>query len=386
MSKMYPSVAEAKQSNQKRTTIAPNIQYDRISGSYIAVLYWKTENGKAIRKHETFHTRKEAQDRLTEHKESVRKGLTQAPPKKKTLGECISEYIQTAQIEETTAEGYLVQQKRIEKSPISKMRLSSIKKKDIDDYLTFTRQAETIKNATINKDLDLIRRVCEYAVEREYIPNNPAYAVKSLKEEKFEASPLTVEEIQRLIPAAEATENWTLIVMVHLGLYMGLRRGEVAGLRWSNVSFEDNIVKIRTTRTKVGGKIIEKPPKTSSSIRDLEMPKPVRDILQKHMEKQKENGIYGEYVLTDEDGQPVDPGNLGRPFNKLLKDCNIRHVRLHDLRHTFGTRAISAGISPVAVSGAMGHSSVATTLNIYVHSKALEGSRIVNADIEKIFG
>ena len=97
-------------------------------------------------------------------------------------------------------------------------------------------------------------------------------------------------------------------------------------------------------------------------------------------------GLYGDYVVVNKYGSYTSPTFLSKKFKHFLTKNHFREVRFHDLRHTFGTRAISAGVNPLAVSGAMGHSSLSTTLNIYVHSKALDGSKEVNEGFEKIFG
>lgn len=380
------TVAEAKKSEKRRSTIAPNIKYDRITQNYIVTLYWGVKDGKTLRTHETFKTLQEAKDKLTEHKENIRKGARLSENPKITMGECINEFISNARIERTTARGYTVVEKRIKTTPLYKKRITNIKKSDIDDYISFVHSRTKLKNCTINKDLDLIHRTLKYAVNREYISSNPADAVEKLKEERFEPQPLTVEEMNLLRQAVEQNEDWRLIIPVYLGAYQGLRRGEIVGLKWKMVSFEDNIIKIRETITQMGGEIIEKPPKTEGSNRDLEMFPTVRDMLLRYRDYQIKNNLYNEYVVVNQNGKRLNPTYLSKKFKEFLVDNGLREIRFHDLRHTFGTRAIGAGVNPLAVSGAMGHSNLSTTLNIYVHSKALDGSREVNNGLRGIFG
>lgn len=379
------TVAEAKKSEKRRSTVSKNIQYDRVTKKYIVELYYGRRNGKAVREHETYSTFNEAKDRLTEHKENVRRGNKPSEKPKITMGECINEFINSARIERTTERGYRVIEKRIRTSQLYNKRLSAIRKIDIDDYISFIKSNTNLKNCTINKDLDLIHRALQYAVCREYILSNPASAVEKLKEENFEPKPLTVDEVRRLCQAAEESGDWRIIIPVYLGAYQGMRRGEIVGLTWEMISFEDNIIKIRKTITQIGGEIIEKAPKTESSVRDLEMFPAVRDALLRNMEYQKANNIFGKYVVVNDYGKPINPTFLSKKFRELLDNNGLRQIRFHDLRHTFGTRAISAGVNPLAVSGAMGHSSLSTTLSIYVHSNALEGSKAVNDGLKKIF-
>lgn len=380
------TVAEAKKSEKKRSTVAPNIQYDRVTQNYIVELYSGMRDGKAVRSHETYKTFQEAKDRLTEHKESIRKGKQPSAKPKMTMGECIDEFIGNARIERTTARGYRVVENRIKTTPLYKKRVSTIRKSDIDDYISFVQSHTDLKNCTINKDLDLIHRALRYAVYREYITSNPADSVEKLKEERFEPQPLTVEEMNLLRQAVEQSEDWRLIVPVYLGAYQGLRRGEIVGLKWEMVSFEDNIIRIRETITQMGGEIIEKPPKTEESNRDLEIFPSVRDILLRYRDYQIENNLYNEYVVVNQNGEHLNPTFLSKKFKEFIIENGLREIRFHDLRHTFGTRAIGAGVNPLAVSGAMGHSNLSTTLNIYVHSKALDGSKEVNNGLREIFG
>ena len=380
------TVAEAKKSEKKRSTVAPNIQYDRVTQKYIVELYSGMRDGKAVREHETYKTLQEAKDRLTEHKENIRKGKQPSANPKITMGECINEFIGNARIEHTTARGYRVVENRIKTTPLYKKRVSTIRKSDIDDYISFVQSHTDLKNCTINKDLDLIHRALRYAVYREYITSNPADSVEKLKEERFEPQPLTVEEMNLLRQAVEQSEDWRLIIPVYLGAYQGLRRGEIVGLKWEMVSFEDNIIRIRETITQMGGEIIEKPPKTEESNRDLEIFPSVRDILLRYRDYQIENNLYNEYVVVNQNGEHLNPTFLSKKFKEFIIENGLREIRFHDLRHTFGTRAIGAGVNPLAVSGAMGHSNLSTTLNIYVHSKALDGSKEVNNGLMEIFG
>lgn len=380
------TVAEAKKSDRKRSTVAPNIQYDRIMQKYIVELYSGMRDGKADRKHESYKTLQEAKDRLTEHKESIRKGKQPSSKPKMTLGECIDEFISNAQIEATTAYGYRVIEKRIKTSPLYKISIANIKKSDIYDYRAFVQKNTSFKNSTINKDMELIHRVLSYAVSRDYILNNPADSIKKLREESFEPQPLSIEEMNTLCQEVEQSGDWQLIIPVYLGLYQGLRRGEIAGLKWDMISFDDNIIKIKQTITQVGGKVVEKPPKTENSERTLDMFLKVREMLLQYREYQIQNKLFNDYVVINGKGEHISPTHLSNKFNRFISKKGLRKIRFHDLRHTYGTRAISAGVNPLSVSGAMGHSKLSTTLNIYVHSKDLDGSKEVNAGLRKIFG
>lgn len=379
------TVAEAKKSEKKRSTVAPNIQYDRVTQKFIVEFYKGVQNGKAQREHKSFDTLQEAKNALTKFKADRLNGLPQNISRKITLGDCIEEFIISSNIERTTERGYRVIQKRIQSTPLYNRKLIDVRKCDIEDYIRNVKQNTTLKNSTLNKDLELIQGALNFAIGREYINQNPALRVAKLKEEKFEIKPLEIDELKTLQTLAINTGDFRLIIPIFLGACQGLRRGEIVGLKWDMISFDNNIISIRNTITQMGGEIIHKPPKTEESNRDLEMLPSVRKILLDCMEWQKQNGIFGEYVVVNSHGLPINPTFLSKKFKEFLIENNLREIRFHDLRHTFATCAIGSGANPLAVAGAMGHSTVSTTLNIYVHTNGVDGSRQVNNLFKTIF-
>ncbi len=379
------TVAEAKKSPKKRSTVATNIQYDRISQTYIVELYSGMKDGKAIRRHETYKTLQDAKNKLVEWKAAKLKGLPENISRKITFGDCIEEFITSSDIERTTERGYRVIQNRIQKTPLTRKKLTDIKEVDIENYIADLKRSTKYKNSTINKDIDLIHRVLRFAVKKKYISQNPSSAVEKLKETKFEIKPLTIEELKILQTKAIDTGDFRIIVPVFLGACQGLRRGEIVGLKWDMIDFENDIMSIKNTITQMGGEVIQKPPKTEKSKRDLEILPCVKKVLIDCMEWQKQNGLFGEYVVVNSCGLPINPTYLSQRFREFLIENNLREIRFHDLRHTFATCAIESGANPLHVSGAMGHSTVSTTLNIYTHTDSVDGSRKVNSLLKDVF-
>ena len=379
------TVAEAKKSQKKRSTVAPNIQYDRITQTYIVELYSGMRDGKAVRKHETYKTLQDAKNKLIEWKANKLKGLPENISSKLTFGDCIEEFISSSDIERTTERGYRVIQHRIQKTPLIRKKLTDIKDSDIENYIIELKRNTEYKSSTINKDLDLIHRVLRFAVKKKYINQNPSSEVEKLKETKFEIKPLTIEELKTLQNKAIDTGDFRIIVPIFLGACHGLRRGEIVGLKWDMVDFENNIISIKNTITQMGSEIIHKPPKTEKSKRDLEMLPSVKKVLIDCMEWQKQNGLFREYVVVNSRGFSMNPTYLSKRFREFLTENHLREIRFHDLRHTFATCAIESGANPLHVSGAMGHSTVSTTLNIYTHTDSVDGSRKVNSLLKDIF-
>lgn len=382
------TLSEARRSGMKRSTIAPGIQYDNETKKFIVEFYYGQVNGKAVRKHKTFSDRKDAEEALIKFKAQKIDGLSPAIGRAMSLNECIEEYISRSlalnRIEETTAYSYRKTLNHLAGTALGSKKISEIQSKDIENYLLLLKEATSLKNVTINKDLELIRTVYRYAIQQKYVKENPALTVEKLRKERFEENPLTIEEIQALEKALLESGDWTLIVMGYLGVFQGLRRGEILGLKWSNISFKENTFQIRDTRTQAGNKIVEKDTKTPKSNRYCYMIPKVREILLQYMEYQKENGIFGKFVLVTSKGTPYYPTTPSTKFKKFLEKNNLTEQRLHGLRHTFATQSIQHGVSVNAVSGALGHSSVATTLSFYVH-QSREASKDVCDIMKDVF-
>jgi integrase len=160
--------------------------------------------------------------------------------------------------------------------------------------------------------------------------------------------------------------------MVALGL--GLREGEVLGLRWCDISFEQHTLCVAQTVQRVGGSLVLQPPKTDRSARVLPLPIFVERALVRHAERQaaerrdasdtwQDHGLIFPSVV----GRPIDPRNLLRQFKELLVSAGLPDMRFHDLRHSCATALIAQGVHPRVVQEILGHSQISTTMNVYGH-------------------
>lgn len=382
------TLAEARRSDKRRSTVAPSIQYDKPSGKFIVSFYHGMTNGKADREHRFFDSLAEAKEALARFKVEKYDGTAQKERRDLTLGQCIDEYIenavQTGKIERTTERGYRVIARRIATQPVYDKQAAKIEGADIENYIANIRKDTELKNVTICKDFQLIRAAMMYAVRQKYIKHDITKDVEPPKREHYEETTLTLDEMNNLRDALLKSGDWLLTVAVFLGMYQGLRRGEMIGLKWEHISFDDNIFKIRETRTQMGGEIIDKAPKSENSIRDIYMNKRTRDALLAFREYQRKRGILGEYVLITNKGARVNPTHLSKKFAAFLAGNGLRHIPLHGLRHTFATRALDNHASPLDVSRALGHSDVSITLTIYTHTSP-DASKKVNDVMEGIF-
>jgi integrase len=152
----------------------------------------------------------------------------------------------------------------------------------------------------------------------------------------------------------------------------GLRRGEVAGLRWQDVDLDRRQLTIVSQRTTVGYAVIECPPKSSASHRTIALDRRTVDLLRAHRHRQHQQylgtgRLWREtgYVFTRPDGQPYHPNYFTHRLQYLIKQCGLPPVRLHDLRHGAASLAHAAGADLKTIQDQLGHASVVLTADTY---------------------
>jgi len=168
-----------------------------------------------------------------------------------------------------------------------------------------------------------------------------------------------------------------------LALSTGMRKGEILGLRWSDVDLECAKLTVNQTLISIGHKVQISTPKTERSQRPIDLDAETVRILRAHKAKQAEEmlalgaGRPG-LVFTTETGEWIHPDAFGNTFERLVKCADVTRIRFHDCRHTFASLALAAGVNVLVVSKRLGHSSVAFTLDVYGHE--MPGEQIEAAE------
>jgi integrase len=159
-----------------------------------------------------------------------------------------------------------------------------------------------------------------------------------------------------------------------LALY-GLRRGEIAGLRWANVDLKAKTVSIAENRVTIGKEVVTGTPKSKASTRTLPMPDEVVELLRAARKRQAEERLAfgqgygpGEHVACDEAGQPYHPDLLTSRWRRMLDQLDIKRVRLHDARHSCATLMHARQVPIATIAAWLGHASAAFTMAVYAHS------------------
>lgn len=347
--------------------------------------YGIDREGRRIRKYRTFDTKRDANRALNEHKVKMDKG-TQVMPSEYAFAQWLDYWydnIIVPQVEETTAYGYRGMIENYLKPQLGEIRLQKLTARDIQQYYTWLMGEKELSPNTVIKHHNLLTNTLNAAERQEYITKNPMRAVSPPKKRQREAKFYTPEQLGILLDRAVGTR---LELPVFICAYLGLRRGELCGLRWSDVDLEHKTITIENTRTQAGKKEIEKGTKTASSTRTLYLPDTLCDMLKAAKENQQAcraeyKNAYddNDYVVVMEDGRPFRPNYLSELFGKFLADNDLPKIVLHELRHTFASLSNQAGIPAYNIGKALGHSTPATTQKIYTHlldqthTQAVEG-------------
>jgi integrase len=201
---------------------------------------------------------------------------------------------------------------------------------------------------------------------------NPCDAADPPKGHAPEMKAWTAEEIRRFTVSTNS-HRWAAIWA--LMLTTGMRRGEVLGLRWADVDLEAGTVSIRSTRIRYGTTIDTSTPKTARGNRTINVGPGVGALLRTWRKEQTADRLMmgagwqnaDDLVVTLADGSSPNPEAFSNLFHKLSKRAGLRPIRLHDLRHSYATAALAAGVPVKVVSQRLGHADIGVTLKVYAH-------------------
>ncbi|QNK39843.1 tyrosine-type recombinase/integrase [Caproicibacter fermentans] len=224
----------------------------------------------------------------------------------------------------------------------------------------------------------VIRKALQYAVKNGLIDHNPADRVDRPKLNRYLAGHYTREELMTLF---DVVKNDPISVVILLAAYYGLRRSEVLGLRWSCIDFEQKTITInhKVTEGKEDGKTVlftEDKLKTKSSFRTLPLIPAVEELLKAVRTRQEQyrklfkksyDVSYLDYICVDQMGVLFRPNYITDHFHWLLEHYQLRKIRFHDLRHSCASLLLAQGIPMKAIQEWLGHSTFATTADIYSH-------------------
>ena len=257
------------------------------------------------------------------------------------------------------------------------LELREVTPQHIEDFYQTILDDNCTTNTVIHYH-SILRKAMQVAVKKDIIPKNPVDKVQRPKKNVFHGNFYTEEEMMTLF---DALSGDPLELCVKIAAYYGLRRSEVLGLRWDAIDLERKTISInhKVIEAEVDGKFIpvgEDVLKTKSSFRTLPLIPAVEKLLLEEKEKQemfrrlfKKSYCrdYLDYICVDQTGHLLRPNYVTEHFAWLIQKYDLKKIRFHDLRHTCASLLLSNGISMKQIQIWLGHSTFATTADIYAH-------------------
>jgi integrase len=216
----------------------------------------------------------------------------------------------------------------------------------------------------------VLKQALAHAVRWQLLIRNPVDAVDP---PKVEHHPMATYDMAQTAALIDALRGTRMFIPFLLAALCGMRRGEIAALRWRNVDLTTGQISIVASAEQMNGSVRLKETK-SGRARTVAMSGTVRDELRAHRLRQAQNMLKLGTRLTDDDfvaaladGSPMQPTFITHEWVRIISAIDLPRFRFHDLRHAHATQMLSSGIHPKVASERLGHSRVGTTLDLYSH-------------------
>ena len=263
-----------------------------------------------------------------------------------------------------------------------KLTLSKLNAQHLQSYYN-TKIKEGQSACTLLKHNAIINGALQEALIKDIISSNPMEKVTLPKKKKFHGIAYTLDETKTLL---SCSANDPLRPAIVLGLFYGLRRSEVLGLRWCDINFKTDSIFIHRTVTRVLTVQEKDDTKSEYGRRRLRLVPGTEIYFKELLAQQKEQSIdFGyafsmdNYVCVWPDGRSLGPDYISHHFKLLLEKNNLPPIRFHDLRHTAGSLLLEDGVDIKTIQEFLGHSEASTTANIYLHSIVRGGQVTANS-------
>ena len=228
------------------------------------------------------------------------------------------------------------------------------------DRIEAKKKPKGLAPKTVRNIHQMIGSAYNLAIEQKLVTRNPTQGCALPKAEHKEMQTLPVEQLTSFLREAKDSGVFALY---YIDLTTGLRRGELLGLKWSDIDLEKGDLRVQRQIGRIDGKIIEMPLKTKNAYRTLPLSADAISVLK--IQKCKVGN--SEWVFPSPTGGPMSPDSVLHMLHRVLKRAGLPKVRFHDLRHTFATLALQNGVDIKTVSGMLGHFSAGFTLDTYAH-------------------
>ena len=248
--------------------------------------------------------------------------------------------------------------------------VAELRPRDVQAYLN-AKAATGLAPRSVSYQRNILRQALGHAERTELVPRNVAKLAMPPRIPRREVRPLTPEEARTFLAAIAGDRLEALFV---LAIGVGLRQGEILGLRWSDLDLETGTVRVRAGLQRIAGAFAFVEPKSATSRRLLPLPSIVTAALVAHRDRRAAQPVpasvdpaFADLVFTSTAGQPIDGISVTRRFQRILRRAGLPRQRFHDLRHACASLLLAQGVPARVVMETLGHSQISLTLNTYSH-------------------
>ena len=313
-----------------------------------------------------------------------------------TLGEWLDKWLDEYMIftiRESTLDSYRAMVKNQVKPFIGGKQISSLTTADIQKFYNKIKKEGRVRPHPIHgKALAdsmvrgvhmMLHEALDAAVKERLIAKNPTNGTTVPKCNYPEKQILGDNQLETFLEAIKGHEYWCDFFYVEV--MTGLRRGEICGLKWQDINFEENKLQVkRSVAVKKGGGVSIGETKTETGVRSIQMPPSVAELLKSKKQTAITEWVFPHFLHPE---QPISPASAYRKLKVILKNAELPLIRFHDLRHTFATHATQGGVDPKTLAGILGHTNASFTLDTYAHVTSdmqKSASAVVGSMMQKI--
>ncbi len=301
-------------------------------------------------------------------------------PSRRTVAHYLAEWLQAVRpplVRGGTWRGYELNVRRhlvprLGGVPLQQLTRATVKAAYQDLALHGSPTGRPLNPKTVHNIHLTLRKALRDAVEDRLLSHNSADGAHRLHADRPEMRTWTAEQVSAFLTAVADRDDFALW---RLAATTGMRRGELVGVRRTDIDLEAGTVQVQQQRVRGMSGYTYGPPKTARGRRSIPIDSGTIAALRAHLRAQgvirpafglgyQDAGL----VFARADGTPLDPDSVSGAFEQIVRRLGLPVIRLHDLRHTHATLALAAGVHPKVVQERLGHSSVTMTLDLYSHS------------------
>ena len=351
--------------------------FKRKDGRWCAAYFDEAEKRRYVYGKTQAEVKQKLKDRKKQEGVSTRKDYV--------FQDWIKEYLENHkrnEVKATTYSSYMdIYRKHICGTDLGMLLLSEVTTHKLQVFYN-SKISEGYNSKSVKHIQVIIKSSLEQAVRERVIIENPDAFTSIPKKVRYEAKTLSKDEVDILVNDAKEEELYPIVVTT---IYTGMRKGEIMGLKWENVDFDERKIYVKQSLCRVQDEELDDngmrhakyqllEPKSKKSIRTIPM---LEEVYKALMEQRRRQGIYKVtykeiyndqgFVFANYKGEHLAQRPFMEKYHKLLKKYAITDVRFHDLRHTFASLLIEADVSMPVLQSLLGHSTISTSVDIYGH-------------------